>query len=166
MYTPPQYTFFLGLVSAAKTISVPVAHLRKNISQSLTEIGSFQHISGYLILYVSQVRTTSWLRMSKSDIEPRLRTKIIDEISRLHNLSLSHRFTNANLAEKFAGQALDLSTKSEQKISGCFRDWAGAKQFCQLRSYTSTLQKYVLNVWQAPRELFECDPVMLARAPT
>lgn len=50
--------------------------------------------------------------------------------------------------------------KVQQKISGCFRSWAGAKQFCQLRSYTSTLRKQGLNVWQALGALFDGDPMM------
>lgn len=55
--------------------------------------------------------------------------------------------------------------KVQQKISGCFRSWAGAKQFCQLRSYTSTLRKQGLNVWQALGALFEGDPVMPVTTP-
>lgn len=39
--------------------------------------------------------------------------------------------------------------KVQQKVSGCFRSQAGAEQFCKLRSYTSTIRKQGLSVWQA-----------------
>lgn len=55
--------------------------------------------------------------------------------------------------------------KVQQKISGCFRSWAGAKQFCQLRSYTSTLRKQGLNIWQALGSLFEDEPIMPVPTP-
>lgn len=47
--------------------------------------------------------------------------------------------------------------KVQQKISGCFRSWEGAEQFCRLRSYISTIRKQGLSVWEALGTLFNGD---------
>jgi transposase len=86
-----------------------------------------------------------------------------------------------NLAERFAKHKTDIlrfahdfrvpfdnnlaerdirMMKVQQKISGCFRSWDGARQFCRLRSYISTIRKQGLNVWDALGSLFEGDILM------
>ena len=50
--------------------------------------------------------------------------------------------------------------KVQQKISGSFRSWEGAEQFCSLRTYISTIRKQGLNVWEALGSLFDDDVLM------
>lgn len=49
--------------------------------------------------------------------------------------------------------------KVQQKISGCFRSPEGAVQFCELRSYLSTIRKQGLSVWEALGSLFQGSPL-------
>jgi hypothetical protein len=48
--------------------------------------------------------------------------------------------------------------KLKQKISGTFRSEAGAKMFCRIRGYISTLRKQGFNVLDAFISLFSGDP--------
>jgi hypothetical protein len=46
----------------------------------------------------------------------------------------------------------------QQKISGCFRTFAGAKAFCALRSYLQTAQKHGLAGLDVLIQLFKGSP--------
>jgi transposase len=48
--------------------------------------------------------------------------------------------------------------KLKQKISGCFRSEAGARQFCHIQGYLATLHKQRLNVLDALFNLFVGNP--------
>ena len=58
-----------------------------------------------------------------------------------------------NLAERDVRMA-----KVQQKISGTFRSENGAKAFCRIRSYISTVKKNSLNVLEAIEGIFKGSP--------
>ena len=49
--------------------------------------------------------------------------------------------------------------KVQQKISGTFRTWAGARCFARIRSYVSTAQKQGVSVYQALRQAVLGQPI-------
>ena len=55
--------------------------------------------------------------------------------------------------------------KLKQKISGCFRSDEGARQFCRIRSYISTLRKQGLAVLDALKSTFIGNPILPALQP-
>ena len=50
--------------------------------------------------------------------------------------------------------------KLKQKVSGCLRTMAGARQFCAIRSYLSTAAKHGLGLFDALVMLTEGEPWM------
>ncbi|MEL6777560.1 MAG: transposase, partial [Cyanobacteria bacterium J06597_16] len=55
--------------------------------------------------------------------------------------------------------------KLKQKISGCFRSDEGARQFCRIRGYISTLRKQGLTVLNALKSTFMGAPILPAFQP-
>jgi transposase len=52
--------------------------------------------------------------------------------------------------------------KVQQKVSGCFRTRQGAKEFCRIRSYLSTMKKQGHNLLDALRRVFAGAPLLPA----
>jgi hypothetical protein len=52
--------------------------------------------------------------------------------------------------------------KLRQKVSGCLRTLAGARQFCAIRSYLSTAAKHGQNFFDTLVMLAEGQPWLLA----
>ena len=50
--------------------------------------------------------------------------------------------------------------KVKQKVSGLHRSNQGAKQFCRIRGYISTISKNDLNIWDAIKSVFVGKPIM------
>jgi len=50
--------------------------------------------------------------------------------------------------------------KAKSKISGCFRAEDGGEIFAKLKSYTSTLRKHKLNIFNGIKSAFSLNPVV------
>lgn len=86
-------------------------------------------------------------RSKARNLLERLRDYEVDVLRFMENEEVP--FSN-NLAENDIRM-----TKVQQKISGCFRSWDGAKIFCRIRSYLSTCRKQGVSASEALRLLFE-----------
>ena len=51
-------------------------------------------------------------------------------------------------------------TKVQQKISGTFRSEQGARNFCRIRGYVSTVNKKSLSVIDSISEIFNGNPLV------
>jgi transposase len=51
-------------------------------------------------------------------------------------------------------------TKVKQKVSGGFRSLAGARMFCRVRSYISTMNKQGFNIFEVLRSVCRCTPLL------
>jgi transposase len=49
--------------------------------------------------------------------------------------------------------------KVQQKVSGCFRSSGGAKAFCRIRGYISSIKKQGRNVLAALSSVFTGNPL-------
>ena len=56
--------------------------------------------------------------------------------------------------------------KLRQKVSGCFRSVDGAKHFCRIRGYLSTLRKQGADILNALRSVFTGNPIYPSLEPT
>jgi hypothetical protein len=66
-----------------------------------------------------------------------------------------------NLAER------DLrSSKTFQKVSGCFRSWLGAKTYSMNMSFVSTVKKRGLNLLESISSIFKGNPVLARPSPS
>ena len=51
--------------------------------------------------------------------------------------------------------------KLRQKISGCFRDFSGARIFCRMRSYISSARKNDIGAMEALTSVFTGNPFII-----
>jgi hypothetical protein len=81
------------------------------------------------------------------------------------------RITRVEFHKEISSKSIDVPAPSDlpgtlkQKISGCFRSADGAKMFCRIRGYLSTLRKQDRNVLDALVGLFSGKPEPLLPQP-
>ncbi len=49
--------------------------------------------------------------------------------------------------------------KVKQKVSGCFRSEAGAKEYCRVKGYLSILRKQKINIFDGLVSVFRGNPI-------
>ena len=112
-------------------------------------------VSTGLAAHPEQLKPTGKRGRIKQSKEHNLLRRLRDkreEVLRFMN-DLSVPFDN-NQAER------DLRMiKVQQKVSGCFRSEQGARRFCTISSYLSTVRKHGLNVMESLKAVFTRDPV-------
>ncbi len=50
--------------------------------------------------------------------------------------------------------------KVNQKVSGLHRSTQGAKQFCRIGGYLSTMRKNDINIWESINSIFLGTPII------
>jgi transposase len=85
---------------------------------------------------------------------------LLDRLSKEQDAVLAFVF---NLAVPFGNNLAERDLrmiKVLQKISGCFRSFAGATAFCRIRGYLSTLRKQGLALLNALEQVLLGHPIL------
>ena len=85
---------------------------------------------------------------------------LLDRLSKEQDAVLAFVF---NLAVPFGNNLAERDLrmiKVQQKISGCFRSFAGATAFCRIRGYLSTLRKQGLDLLNALEQVLLGHPIL------
>lgn len=90
--------------------------------------------------------------------------RLIERFDQRRNLVLAFLFDFKVPFGNNQGEQDIRMVKTQQKISGTFRSWAGAKQFCRIRSYISTARKQGLKAIEALSGALNGQPFMPAAA--
>jgi hypothetical protein len=84
-----------------------------------------------------------------ADVEKSTAVTLLKRLAKYKNYYLSFlREEHLPFSNNQAEQDIRM-LKVQQKISGCFRTWIGAKQFARVRSYISTARKQKVNILSA-----------------
>lgn len=110
---------------------------------------------GSLLVYLSDYQLIPMSRVSQLALDLYGQRISEDTINRFRKPCHGHleRFTN-NQGERDLRMA-----KVQQKISGAFRTWDGARRFARIRSYVSTAQKHAVSIYDALLEAIRGRPM-------